>query len=203
MIRSTKNIFTVAALALLCVPALRCEDTQQQVLSKDTLKQSITQIPHIYNPEACITSFKTKYDRFMQGGMSAQEKAYARQELLTTAQEIKESLQQKINVLNNDNKIDKKQLAKGVGGMACGLIILAILNHNFNPFPYSTSAEIPLPEGMMIGGSLGVAIGLIWASAENCFYGFDPKYVPRNYFKNCSDVLDEIITHIQKESVSK
>lgn len=215
MIRSTKNIFTVAALALLCVPALHCEDTQQQVLSKDTLKQSIIQIPHIYNPDASVSKFKTDYAKFMQLEMTAKEKVDACLEFITTAQEIKEQVQAKINDLKS-YKVDKRKLAKGVACITGSLIVLGILNYNFNPFPYN----IPSPETLMAGGCLGMVTGclgkgiLLCANSLNLYP--DPNsYLGKSIFfwlksfdglspvphlRKCLDALDKIIMHLQTHS---
>lgn len=215
MIRSTKHIFTVAALALLCVPALHCENTQQQVLSKDTLKQSITQIPHIYNPDASVSKFKTDYAKFMQLEMTAKEKTDVCLELLTTAQEIKEQVQAKINDLES-KKLDKRKLAKGIACITGSLIVLGILNHNFNPFPYN----ILSPETLMVAGCLGMVSGylgkgiLLCANSFNlypdsnsylgksiffCLKSFD-GFSPVLHLRKCLDTLDEIIMHLQAHS---
>ncbi len=122
MIRSTKNIFTVAALALLCVPALRCDDTQQHeqtanesTLTCATLKNLITQ--------ADVTAFKTTYDTFMESCVP--ERSTIVQELATTAQEAKQKIEQELAAMG-DITVKKSTLAKGVAQTFGGLFLTSM-----------------------------------------------------------------------------
>ncbi len=110
MIRSIKNIFAIATLTLLCVPALHGNDLKQQEQTAnestvicDTLKNLITQ--------ADVTEFKTTYDTFIESCVP--ERSAVIQELVTTAEDVKQKLEKELEN-TGDNTTNKKTLAKGV-----------------------------------------------------------------------------------------
>lgn len=117
MIRSTKNILTIVTLTLLCVPTLHCDDTQQQTQTASELTITCDKLKNLIE-QADVTAFKTTYDTFMKSCVP--ECSTVVQELVTTAQDMKQKLEKELAAMG-DNKVNKKTLAKGalqtIGGL--------------------------------------------------------------------------------------